>query len=1232
MWPDLGAIRDGIIFNILNMVGSIFWTLDRIMMMLAAVLHWFRVLLVGGGGQDNLLGIMMTQLLQGNELLKQLVYLGIMLAFTVLAFTLIARPLIGRFQAVEFNKVILWFFIAVIIFSAGPGMVSGLESTRLGLQEQAHLIASTIQYQNEVNRYNNQVVPNTVGDFWLPGQTPGHVPHLFGNSVGSNCPAGCNGLDAAAAFLGAEEGDITGARADAQNTGGYPRALYDRYFTWRDGNEEERGASVRNAKDGVMRLLEGTLPAFFSIIEAVIFLLFGIAAMVLFISLPVAIPFAFFSLTEIIAASVLRAYLFLVIRTFVVATMLAFLVQMLIIFAERGTALVFIAIAALTMLLSFQFVGMAASTVTGALNVIGSAVGSATGVSVRQTDPFAAAGRVAGMAALAGAAVATGGGALVGAATLLHRQGGLRGGGLGAVGSAALHAARVRAGAAVGRTPLAGVQRGYSAVQNYHQMAREHAYQLETARALRLDRDADEAAAILMEQKSVSPHRREWAVRKVSEWTSTEESRQKYRQEMRTAGLGRLGWRGYSRPWKSLPPSDGIGSNKPGPGSTVSAATGRGDAQPGAHANETAHPGGPSSPASAEWNGATRGANTSTESRQDLRGAVGAPDQSAAPTASDASKRIQAVSVKRVSSTSNSPLVDAGHTQGEPYVATMLKFKAHDLSVRSMADDAVLVENRAVALVDGYLVVYSGARSEDDPRLGRYDLVPVTTDIFDLLQKGKHVQKSRKRPGFLVAWEPATWEAANGEGAVGSSGLTPGLTLWSGADDRARRQVLSDVRDLADQVGRGLPLTANTLRGKLSHLSTDDRQRFASMLQEGVVSPGGMLRVLEAARDVAESASTIDGMEGADDPQAVLNSFVGPNGYLDLGSPGVASVLSMAASRGGPIRMQPPGSQDAPGQPDQGIPASDMALMISAGLGLKRNVSWPQVKGAIVAASLSDEADPVQAVSEELGATSLRTSTAPVKRFVETARYAGLSATDLSTTLDVATSSHDVSEVIAAIPEKDGTRRHTRWRAAGVPQNMLQPLDRVRSNALLHVSRLSTPDTPDHKTHERAQEVLGTLLAEGMTISDELYSVPIETYSAHPFTADAVSMPNTLASELPPVATPAAPSAIPGAIAFTPGNALADDVHGNTAGDEPHGGAGSATNLTPVLELRGKGKRAPDALSPTRGTASKLDNSEGQGDVRSVIHNPRLGFYRAGSWIAEGSDYTQEPEDGDETN
>ena len=1176
MWPDLGAIRDGIIFNLLHMIGGILWTLDRIMMMVAAVLHWFRVLLVGGGGQDNLLGVLMTQLLQGNELLKQLVYLGIMFAFTILAFTLLARPIIGPFQAVEFNRVILWFSIAVIIFSAGPGMVAGLESTRLGLQEQAHLIASTIQYQNEVNRYNNQVVPNTVGDFWLPGQTPGYVPHLFGTGVGSDCSSGCNGLDAAAAFLGAEEGDITGERAQAQNTGGYPQALYDRYFVWREGNEEERSASVRNAKDGVMRLLQGTLPAFFAIVEAVIFLLFAVAAMVLFISLPVAIPFAFFSLTEIIATSVLRAYLFLVVRTFVAATMLAFLVQMLIIFAQRGTAMVFIAISALTMLLSFQFVRMAASTVTGALNVIGSAVGSATGIGVRQTDPYAAAGRVAGMAALAGAAVATGGGALVGAATLLHRQGGLRGGGLSAVGSAALHAARVRAGAAVGRSPLAGLQRGYSAVHAHHQLSRERAYQLEAASALLLDRDAEEAAAVLMEQRSVTPVRKEWAAEKVREWTSVEESRQKYRQDMRHAGLGRLAGRGYSRPWKVLNAPNGThggtGGNRavPAPTGEVSPASdSRGPSAPPAQPNSTIS--GPGTPGKAEHPASTAvapptasQAGSTTGSTTGSTIASSSPATPAAPAAPAANATEGSGGLPGVGRSASAP--GAAGSEGlpswpagggtanvisvaggsaaahdpttSPIISAILPFKPSDASLRAAVDDALLMENTAIGLIGGYLVVYSGARSEDDPRPGRYELTPDTSDILDLLQKGKHAQRSREHPGYLMAWEP--------DPARFPVGL-PALAMWSGTDAAARRQVLSDARDLADTVRQGLPLNTGALQGKLGHLSVSDRQRLVGMLQAGTLSPDGMIRVLEAASDVAES---IEAAGSEAERQALLAELLGEHGYVDLSSQGVASVMSQVASRGGNVEIERPagtsGSEPIQGnqrkqrkqrkQGSQGIapadmapadmapadmapadmapadmapadmaPAdmapADMALLLGAGLGLKRALPWPQVKGAIVRAARSDAPDTAQAVAESLGVPSLRTSMAPIKRFVETARGMGLQAYDVSSALDVATAARDIGEVIAATSEKDEAARRARWGAAGVPQRMHQPLDSVRSHALQHVARLSPVGAPEHRIHEKAAELLGTLLAEGAMISNELHSVPIESYSDHPFTA-----------------------------------------------------------------------------------------------------------------------------------
>ena len=299
--------------------------------------------------------------------------------------------------------------------------------------------------------------------------------------------------------------------------------------------------------------------------------------------------------------------------------------------------------------------------------------------------------------------------------------------------------------------------------------------------------------------------------------------------------------------------------------------------------------------------------------------------------------------------------------------------------------------------------------------------------------------------------------------------------------------------------------------------------------------PIDMVRVLEAANEVADNIEGTRSAGGIGDQQALLGEFLGPNGYIDLNSQGVASVISgisgisAVVSRGGDVNIQPHDGlnvQDAPG-----IPAADMALLISAGLGLKRALPWAQVKGALIDASLSDIPDPVQAVAEGLGVPSLRTSMAPARRFVETARHMSMPAADISTALDVATSARDMGEVIAAIPEKDESKRHVRWRAAGVPQRMLQPLDRVRSNALRHASRFSPEGTPDHRERERAEEMLGTLLTEGMTISDELYSVPIETYSAHPFTVGGSGAPGaqgaTSGSSAEPTEPPVSPAVMP---------------------------------------------------------------------------------------------------------
>jgi hypothetical protein len=212
--------------------------------------------------------------------------------------------------------------------------------------------------------------------------------------------------------------------------------------------------------------------------------------------------------------------------------------------------------------------------------------------------------------------------------------------------------------------------------------------------------------------------------------------------------------------------------------------------------------------------------------------------------------------------------------------------------------------------------------------------------------------------------------------------------------------------------------------------------------------------------------------------------------------------MSRASAAGTDLHIQASGNAEGGGAEGDGqdISPADAALLIYAGLGLKRALPWAQVKGALVRASLSNDVDPVLSVSDELGVPSLRTSTAPIKRFVGTARSMNLPAFDISTVLDVGASAQDMGEVIAALGEKDKRVRLGKWRAAGVPARLLRPLDSVRAHALKHVGSLPSSPVPDHKAVGRAQEMLGALLAEGSSISDELESVPIETYSAHPFT------------------------------------------------------------------------------------------------------------------------------------
>jgi hypothetical protein len=101
-----------------------------------------------------------------------------------------------------------------------------------------------------------------------------------------------------------------------------------------------------------------------------------------------------------------------------------------------------------------------------------------------------------------------------------------------------------------------------------------------------------------------------------------------------------------------------------------------------------------------------------------------------------------------------------------------------------------------------------------------------------------------------------------------------------------------------------------------------------------------------------------------------------------------------------------------------------------------------------------------------------------------------------------------------------------------------------------------------------AEEMLGTLLAEGMTISDELYSVPIGTYSGHPFTVGVIGTNTDASSD---ISSANSANSANGSITVTrnvsgvPGmpGAMRTNTRQDATGGEP--GDGAATAISPSV-------------------------------------------------------------------
>src|SRR5262249_6648015 len=133
-------------------------------------------------------------------------------------------------------------------------------------------------------------------------------------------------------------------------------------------DDTQRQTALSTAVTGLVRMGTGIVPSAFAIQQAIIFLALAIAAAVLIFSLPISLVFAFFTATEVIALSVVRAYISLLIKTYVVAMVLAIFMGFLKFWADAQNWVAFLGMSLLILFFTWQLAHMAVQTITQSLN------------------------------------------------------------------------------------------------------------------------------------------------------------------------------------------------------------------------------------------------------------------------------------------------------------------------------------------------------------------------------------------------------------------------------------------------------------------------------------------------------------------------------------------------------------------------------------------------------------------------------------------------------------------------------------------------------------------------------------------------------------------------------------------------------------------------------------------------------------------------------------------------
>jgi hypothetical protein len=396
-----------------HFLATIFWAIDRLVLIGAVLIHSLRKWITR---PEGVIDLVMSSMLQGEQAvsLKTFVAGAILLALLLAAFVFILRPLIGRDHApVDLRKVFLWLVLAGYLFSTGGAFFSSLEGFRAQLSSSAYQVAASVNSSVSGTGYNNtqgEVPLNSSQPFSPTVQLFPNTTHVYPGSQEFT------GIDVASAYLFATQEDVNGT-----NNGGtgLPAGFEAQYYT-NDGaspwpsnyTADQRQAALNKAVTGVIRMGTGIVPSIFACQQAIIFLALALAAAILIFSLPIALVFAFFSATEVITLSVLRAYIALLVKTYVTAMILAIFMGFLKFWADSQNWVAFLGMALLITYFTFQLMHMAVQTITQSLNVVTQAIGQATRTGAVYFDPIKMAGQGMGLAATVGIAAATGGASL----------------------------------------------------------------------------------------------------------------------------------------------------------------------------------------------------------------------------------------------------------------------------------------------------------------------------------------------------------------------------------------------------------------------------------------------------------------------------------------------------------------------------------------------------------------------------------------------------------------------------------------------------------------------------------------------------------------------------------------------------------------------------------------------------------------------------------------------------